>query len=415
MRATYCSYSGELPGRATKFAKAMSAAEPRHYPSTHLQVSPICIPELELLGMNIVEATNAYEAWLAAAIPAPLNQADLDYKHRKMADADNPFPFLRGTYYRWAQRFADTVGDLAAAPQVLSIGDLHVENFGTWRDADGRLCWGVNDFDEADDLPYTNDLIRLAVSVRLAKKAGGLDIGLGESCATILDGYLKCLTASGQPFVLEEHNPVLRKVAMSAEREPSQFWRKATKLLDDPEPKLPEDARVALIGCLPVAGLKFQVRARTRVGMGSLGRPRFIALAEWAGGWIAREAKAIAPPATAFATGRAISPQMTEAVARAVRSPDPFYRPLDKWVVRRLAPRCSRIELGEIAKADAQQVLNAMGAETANVHLGTASAGAAILADLAGRPADWLDAATKAMSGLVERDWQEWRASIPNT
>ena len=47
---------------------------------------------------------------------------------------------------------------------MLAVGDLHVENFGTWRDADGRLCWGINDFDEADRLPYTNDLVRLAAS-----------------------------------------------------------------------------------------------------------------------------------------------------------------------------------------------------------------------------------------------------------
>jgi len=32
---------------------------------------------------------------------------------------------------------------------VLAVGDLHVENFGTWRDAEGRLIWGVNDFDES--------------------------------------------------------------------------------------------------------------------------------------------------------------------------------------------------------------------------------------------------------------------------
>jgi len=36
---------------------------------------------------------------------------------------------------------------------VLAVGDLHVENFGTWRDAEGRLIWGVNDFDEAWRLP----------------------------------------------------------------------------------------------------------------------------------------------------------------------------------------------------------------------------------------------------------------------
>ena len=197
--------------------------------------------------MNIVEATHAYEAWLAAAIPAPLNQPDLDYKHKRMADSDNPFPFLRGTYYRWAQQWATAVGDAADAPRVLSVGDLHVENFGTWRDVDGRLCWGVNDFDEADELPYMHDLVRLAVSVRFAKKAGGLDVGLGEGCATILDGYQKCLAANGQPFVLEEHHPGLRKLPMSAEREPCEFLRTMTTFPHDPEPKLSEDALSALI------------------------------------------------------------------------------------------------------------------------------------------------------------------------
>ena len=54
------------------------------------------------------------------------------------------------------------------APRVLSVGDLHLENFGTWRDADGRLAWGVNDFDEAAVMPYVLDLVRLATSIQLA-------------------------------------------------------------------------------------------------------------------------------------------------------------------------------------------------------------------------------------------------------
>lgn len=38
---------------------------------------------------------------------------------------------------------------------MLAIGDLHVENYGTWRDAEGRWVWGVNDFDEAFPMAYT--------------------------------------------------------------------------------------------------------------------------------------------------------------------------------------------------------------------------------------------------------------------
>ena len=80
-----------------------------------------------------------------------------------------PFPFLRATYYRWAQIWPEVCRRAATAPVALAVGDLHVENFGTWRDIEGRLIWGINDFDEAWRLPYTNDLIRLATSALLAQ------------------------------------------------------------------------------------------------------------------------------------------------------------------------------------------------------------------------------------------------------
>ena len=92
--------------------------------------------------------------------------ADLALKHTRMAE--DLFQFLRATFYRWMQVWPQVCPDLARAPRVLAVGDLHVENFGTWRDKEGRLIWGVNDFDEAYPMPYTNDLVRLAVSAHLA-------------------------------------------------------------------------------------------------------------------------------------------------------------------------------------------------------------------------------------------------------
>jgi uncharacterized protein (DUF2252 family) len=44
------------------------------------------------------------------------------------------------------------------APIVLSVGDLHIDSYGTWRDVEGRMCWGVDDFDEAWPLPYANEI-----------------------------------------------------------------------------------------------------------------------------------------------------------------------------------------------------------------------------------------------------------------
>ena len=85
-----------------------------------------------------------------------------------------PFQFLRGTYWRWAETIHEpkVCPELEGAPQVLCVGDIHVENFGTWRDADGRLIWGVNDFDEAAVMPYLHDIVRLATSAVLAEVPG---------------------------------------------------------------------------------------------------------------------------------------------------------------------------------------------------------------------------------------------------
>jgi len=122
--------------------------------------------------MTIQKATASYEKWLGEQIP--LLPEDLERKHEAMRSS--PFLFLRATYYRWTQQWPHVKKSLRNAKQVLAVGDLHVENFGTWRDAEGRLVWGINDFDEACRLPYTYDLIRLAASARLATSAGNLAV-----------------------------------------------------------------------------------------------------------------------------------------------------------------------------------------------------------------------------------------------
>src|SRR5579885_3137436 len=117
--------------------------------------------------MNVVKATRQFEHWLGCH--TPLVAKDLRLKHVNMHDA--LFPFMRATYYRWAQVWPKLCPELASGPQVLAVGDLHVENFGTWRDIEGRLIWGVNDFDEAHPISFANDLVRLVVSAHLASEA----------------------------------------------------------------------------------------------------------------------------------------------------------------------------------------------------------------------------------------------------
>src|SRR5215831_7612531 len=103
---------------------------------------------------SILDASSDLEHWASRQVQ--LIPSDLALKHRHMAEA--VFPFLRATFYRWTQLWPVVCPELAKAPQVLIVGVLHVENYGTWRDAEGRLVWGVNDFDEAWPGAYTVDL-----------------------------------------------------------------------------------------------------------------------------------------------------------------------------------------------------------------------------------------------------------------
>jgi uncharacterized protein (DUF2252 family) len=104
---------------------------------------------------------------------APLMAADpkaFRGKFRKMALS--PHAFYRGSaclFYAdmtdgpWADD--EWVDEQSSA--IWIHGDLHVENFGTYLDSDGRLVFDVNDFDEAYIGHFTWDLRRFAASLAL--------------------------------------------------------------------------------------------------------------------------------------------------------------------------------------------------------------------------------------------------------
>ena len=182
------------------------------------------LPTTEL--EEVEEATAAYERWLRRFMrPVAANLAE---KHRRMAAG--LFPFLRATFYRWCQLWQALAPDERAATPVLALGNLHLENFGTWRDGDGRLIWGINDFDEAARLPWSHDLVRLATSAHVAVGAHTLRLRRRDACAALLDGYREGLEAGGRPFVLEEDHGWLRRVAMGDLRDPPTFWKKMDAL-----------------------------------------------------------------------------------------------------------------------------------------------------------------------------------------
>jgi hypothetical protein len=356
--------------------------------------------------MNIVKATKNYENWLRQHIR--IVEPDLQFKHEQMAAA--LFPFFRATFYRWVQVWPEVCAELDLAPHILSVGDLHVENFGTWRDSDGRLVWGVNDFDEAFLYPYTMDLVRLATSALLAARAEHLTVKPKDAAATILEAYETVMDEGGRPFVLGESHGWLRAIAESKLRDPVVFWKKMDA---NPTAKgeIPESAREAIEHMLPESGLRYRL-ARRRAGLGSLGRTRLVGIAEWKGARVAREAKALLPSALQCVDGSRVPSEILYAaiLRRAVRCPDPFVQMRGHWIVRRLSPYCSRIELDALpTNREECRLLEAMGRETANIHVGTEEKRRAILKDLRGRKGNWLLAASQAMAEAMEKDWRVWK------
>ncbi len=353
---------------------------------------------------DIVLSTRQYEDWLGSSIP--LLAEDIAAKHERMR-AD-PFSFLRATFYRWIELWAQVCPDLNNCSSIMSVGDLHVENFGTWRDAEGRLVWGVNDFDEAYPLPFPHDLVRLAASALCAVEQNFLKISPEEVCAKIIAGYTRSLEKGGEPFILAENHDLLRQMAQSQSRDPSTFWQKLDKLTDSSQ--VPPEIEQLLAASMPAGSRNMRIVHR-QAGLGSLGRQRYSAIADWQGGKIAREAKQLAASACSLVrekNTRIFYPQLLQTAAHCL---DPFTRLEGEWLIRRLAPDCGRIELQSLPNsAEVGKLLYSMGWETANLHLGKSLAGRdLILADLKTKRETWLLQASQAMLAVTKTDWQDWK------
>jgi uncharacterized protein (DUF2252 family) len=354
--------------------------------------------------MHIRQAVRDYERWLGSIVR--LLPADIRRKHALMRE--NKFKFFRGTFFRWAQQWQEWCPEVGTAPRVVAVGDLHIETFGTWRDVEGRLVWGVNDLDEAWRLPYTSDLVRLTASALIAGDERALSLKGSDIADAIVEGYQAGLEAGGNPFVLAEHHAALRTMAIARLRDAKGYWDKLERM---PPVRVRPPVPVFrwLRRALP-RGSRDERWHHRLAGIGSLGRERITLVADWCGSRVAREAKALAPSACAWAAGRARPLRRWHRflLRHAVRCPDPAVQIKRSWILRRLAPDCSRIDLPGLATAgDERHLLDSMGRETANIHLASGR-GRIILQDLARREPGWLlDSARRAVEA-VSRDFDSW-------
>ncbi|TCM15354.1 uncharacterized protein DUF2252 [Novosphingobium sp. PhB165] len=353
--------------------------------------------------MTGIEASaHAFEQWQRTRLGPLFVEKDLERKHNKMRKG--VFPFLRATYWRWSEIVFDMLPHWRDASQVLAIGDTHLENFGTWRDAEGRLVWGANDFDDACVMPWSLDLVRLATSAVLA---AGEDADIAGICAAIWEGYREGIAAPS-PIILDRDRGWLRTDLVLGDEERKEFWED----FDQPPSIIPASYLSALKASLPSDGGDPVCFAR-QAGTGSLGKPRFVAsLANWRGGPVLREAKGMLPSAWTLFHGGTEAPGVMEVAQGAFRSPDPCLQIHGDILVRRLSPNSRKIEAEDKGRLLLRpRMVRMMGQEIANCHASDIARAAAVRAEVMARSGDWLEPDARTMAKVVAKDQNDFASS----
>lgn len=360
---------------------------------------------------GIVRSTNHYDSWLLALEPA----FEHDLKQKLKVMAGMPGDFLRATFYRWSERFPDVCLEVISAPSVGAVGDVHVGNFGTWPCGRGHIRWGLNDFDEAGWMPFTNDLVRLATSALLARS----DLDPQAVGRTILSGYSQRLRGGEFGALDIAGDADLRASVAAAQPSAEAFFGK----LAGKDELDADDAKRLTRLCErlgeAVPGGEFHHR---RAGRGSLGRVRVFVLGKGEPP-VAVEAKRVLRSAWSWARrGGHADPAAADdrngdqsaLLLDARRGPDPQTSVEEigghQWVLRPLSPDRVGIDFGDansVSEDLATRLLERMGAEVAHIHL-LSHDPVPLISYLADHEPGWLRRAAVAMKEDTEVDSEAW-------
>ncbi|AIG77947.1 Hypothetical protein AJAP_25500 [Amycolatopsis japonica] len=112
----------------------------------------------------------------------------------------SPFTFYRGAAGLMA---ADLAGSPASGLTAQLCGDAHAANFGLYGTPEGQIVMDINDFDESVPGPWEWDLKRLAASLVLAGREGGIgESGCREAAEDAVKSYRRTIRGLAElPFL----------------------------------------------------------------------------------------------------------------------------------------------------------------------------------------------------------------------
>lgn len=236
-----------------------------------------------------------------AAFNRGRNPELLALKYRKMAAT--PFGYFRGTNHLF---HADWPGKgwLERMPSVWLNGDLHIENFGTYRGDNRLVYFDIGDFDDGALGPLGRDLIRFMVGVHMAGQEMGYGarrakelnrIFLAAYRAALIDGKARWIERRTAGGVIGELLIKLERRTQADLLAKRTVIRKGKRHLRTDTGKalaLPADERARVVrfmkrfakGRMHPGFFKVRDVAQRIAGVGTLGLRRYVVLVEGDGG-----------------------------------------------------------------------------------------------------------------------------------
>ena len=124
----------------------------------------------------------------------------LQIKYDNMAESI--FCFYRGTCHLFYEDLSK-IEDFPASPPAWICGDLHLENFGSFKSDNRLVYFDLNDFDEAMLAPAAFEIVRLLTSIFIAFDSLNIESEKSDRMAALfLKSYASTL-AAGKPNYIE--------------------------------------------------------------------------------------------------------------------------------------------------------------------------------------------------------------------
>lgn len=147
------------------------------------------------------------------------------------AMSQNLLRFYRGTYHLFYDRLSE-MEPLRDNTSVWICGDLHLENFGSFRGDDGLVYFDINDFDEAVKAPLSWEVVRFITAIIVSRDALGYTQKEAQKIARLaLRQYADGITRMKALIVQRDSARGLMKefFEQAADRSREDFIDKVTK------------------------------------------------------------------------------------------------------------------------------------------------------------------------------------------